>query len=176
MENSRQIALDDFERPTLTVDQAIDLMLCGGRLSDTLFEESDDVSLFNQYKNILKNPLTLNADKDGYVSVDQYHQVHSTMWMVPQNYMGLNVWEYVLQLCKTEEELIRVEQELLLFEERNMFDLIRLLVYLVDHFRQNDYVWGVGRGSSVASYCLYLIGVHKVDSMKYKLDIGEFLK
>jgi DNA polymerase III alpha subunit len=37
-------------------------------------------------------------------------------------------------------------------------------------------LWGVGRGSSVASYCLYILGVHKVDSIKYELDIHEFLK
>jgi DNA polymerase III alpha subunit len=48
--------------------------------------------------------------------------------------------------------------------------------YLVDTLRKNNVVWGVGRGSSVASYILYLIGVHKVDSIKYNLDINEFLK
>jgi DNA polymerase III alpha subunit len=42
--------------------------------------------------------------------------------------------------------------------------------------RSNNIVWGVGRGSSVASYVLYLLGVHKVDSIKYGLDIREFLK
>jgi len=42
--------------------------------------------------------------------------------------------------------------------------------------RKNNLVWGVGRGSSVSSYLLYLIGVHKVDSYKYRLDIKEFLK
>jgi len=34
----------------------------------------------------------------------------------------------------------------------------------------------VGRGSSVASYCLYLLGVHKINSLKFDLDIKEFLK
>jgi DNA polymerase III alpha subunit len=37
-------------------------------------------------------------------------------------------------------------------------------------------VWGVGRGSSVASYVLFLIGVHRIDSMKYNLDYKEFLR
>ncbi len=57
-----------------------------------------------------------------------------------------------------------------------MTKVLNLLLYLVDHFRTNKIVWGVGRGSSVASYILYLIGIHKVDSIKYDLDIGEFLK
>jgi DNA polymerase III alpha subunit len=42
--------------------------------------------------------------------------------------------------------------------------------------RKHNIVWGVGRGSSVASYVLYLIGVHKINSMYYDLDIEEFLR
>jgi DNA polymerase III alpha subunit len=78
------------------------------------------------------------------------------------------------QLAK--EELARVDQELLLFIQHGMFDVLFYLKYLVDTMRENNIVWGVGRGSSVASYVLYLIGVHKIDSIKYKLDINEFLK
>ena len=66
--------------------------------------------------------------------------------------------------------------ELLLYQERGMFDLLRFLVYIVDVMREQDIVWGVGRGSSVASYVLYLIGVHKIDSLYYDLDIAEFLR
>ena len=57
-----------------------------------------------------------------------------------------------------------------------MFDLLRYLKYFVDTMRENNVVWGLGRGSSVASYVLYLIGVHKIDSMYYDLDVGEFLR
>jgi hypothetical protein len=28
----------------------------------------------------------------------------------------------------------------------------------------------------VASYVLYLLGVHRIDSMYYDLDVGEFLR
>jgi DNA polymerase III alpha subunit len=48
--------------------------------------------------------------------------------------------------------------------------------YVVDTLRNNQVVWGVGRGSSVASYVLFIIGVHKIDSVKYKLPINEFFK
>ena len=47
---------------------------------------------------------------------------------------------------------------------------------LVDVSKENNIVLGVGRGSSVASYILYLLGIHKVDSLAYNLDIKEFLK
>ena len=79
-------------------------------------------------------------------------------------------------MCTTPEQTDRVSQELKLFIEHGMFDLLFYLKYLVDTMRQNKIVWGVGRGSSVASYVLFLIGVHKIDSLKYNLDIHEFLK
>jgi DNA polymerase III alpha subunit len=70
----------------------------------------------------------------------------------------------------------RVEEELEAFRERGMVDLLRYMIYLVDFMRENDIIWGVGRGSSVASYVLYLIGVHKVDSIQFDLDWREFLR
>ena len=60
--------------------------------------------------------------------------------------------------------------------DRDMTDLLRYMVYLVDFMRENNIVWGVGRGSSVASYVLYLIGVHKINSIRYNLDWREFLR
>jgi DNA polymerase III alpha subunit len=60
--------------------------------------------------------------------------------------------------------------------DRNLFQLLQYLKYLVDTMRKHNIVWGVGRGSSVASYVLYLIGVHKINSMYYDLDIEEFLR
>jgi DNA polymerase III alpha subunit len=81
-----------------------------------------------------------------------------------------------LNQCTTDAELQRVADELMLFQERDLFNLLRWLKYFVDTMRANQVVWGVGRGSSVASYVLYLIGVHKINSMYYDLDISEFLK
>jgi DNA polymerase III alpha subunit len=42
--------------------------------------------------------------------------------------------------------------------------------------QDNRIIWGVGRGSSVASYVLYKLGVHRIDSMYYDLDPQEFLR
>lgn len=63
-----------------------------------------------------------------------------------------------------------------MYQDRDAFDLLRYLKYLVDTMRANNVVWGVGRGSSVASFVLYLIGVHKINSLSYDLDPTEFLK
>ena len=95
---------------------------------------------------------------------------------MPQEYKTLDMAAHVLSLCTTEAELQRCGAELLLFQERNLFDLLRYLKYLVDTMIKNDIIWGVGRGSSVASYVLYKLGVHRIDSMYYNLDIHEFLR
>ena len=118
--------------------------------------------------------------------LDSYHQITQTVeefdntlqknWHMPQEYKVLDIAKYVLDLCRTDAELQRVGQELLLYQERDLFDLLRYLKYLVDTLRKNNVVWGVGRGSSVASYALFLIGVHRIDSLYYDLNIDEFLK
>lgn len=104
---------------------------------------------------------------------DRQNQQH---WLMPSDYHELDIAQYILDLCKTEAELQRVGEELILFQERDMFSLLKYLKYLVDTMRKNNIVWGVGRGSSVSSYVLYLLGVHRINSMYYDLDIAEFLK
>jgi DNA polymerase III alpha subunit len=95
---------------------------------------------------------------------------------MPKEYLELDIAEYILSLCTQEYELQRVAEELLLYQERDLFNLLRYLKYLVDTLRKNNVVWGVGRGSSVASYVLFLLGVHKINSLYYELSINEFLK
>ena len=57
-----------------------------------------------------------------------------------------------------------------------MISMLKTMKYVVDTLRTNNVIWGVGRGSSVASYVLHIIGVHKIDSVKYNLPIEEFFK
>ena len=103
------------------------------------------------------------------------HRCRST-WFMPEEYKQLDIAELVISRCTTPEQLQRCGQELLLYQARDLFDLLRYLVYLVDVMKQNQVIWGVGRGSSVASYVLYLLGVHRIDSMFYDLDVTEFLR
>jgi DNA polymerase III alpha subunit len=81
-----------------------------------------------------------------------------------------------LDQCTNEAELQRAGEELILFQERNMFVLLQYLKYLVDTMRKHNIVWGVGRGSSVASFVLFLLGVHRINSLYYDLSIDEFIK
>ena len=103
------------------------------------------------------------------------HMQQST-WHMPTEYQDLDIAEHILKMCDTEAKLQRAGQELLLYQERGLFDLLRYLKYLVDVMRDNHVIWGVGRGSSVASYVLYLLGVHRIDSLYYELDPAEFLR
>jgi DNA polymerase III alpha subunit len=95
---------------------------------------------------------------------------------MPQAYKDLDIAEHVLSLCNTDTELQRCGQELMLFQERNLFDLLRYLKYLIDVMTKHELIWGVGRGSSVASYVLYKLQVHRIDSLHYDLNPNEFLR
>ena len=103
------------------------------------------------------------------------HRCQET-WFMPTEYKNLDIAEYVLSLCRSDAELQRCGQELMLYQERDLFNLLRYLKYLVDLMTQNNLIWGVGRGSSVASYVLYKLGVHRIDSLYYELDPAEFLR
>ena len=102
-------------------------------------------------------------------------KINPKHWFIPEDYYP-NLVEMLYGLCETEEQRERVSLELELFIKHNMYDMLHAMKYIVDTLRENNVLWGVGRGSSVASYVLYLIGVHKVDSIKYNIPIEEFFK
>jgi len=118
----------------------------------------------------------LRQQKFHSVSIPDWHAQQQSNWHMPDEYKHLDIAEHVLSLCVSEAELQRCGAELLLFQERNLFDLLKYLKYLVDVMTTNHIIWGVGRGSSVASYVLYKLNVHRIDSMYYNLDIQEFLR
>lgn len=167
---------DQYGQAYTTSNELCDLLYKNPNLDISRFQVEDSL----EYN---RSVAELYAELD---LLDSYHQITQTVeefdaslqknWHMPQEYKDMDIAAYVLGLCKEDYELQRVGKELLLFQERNAFDLLRYLKYLVDTLRKNNVVWGVGRGSSVASYVLFLLGVHKIDSLYYNLDIEEFLK
>ena len=121
-------------------------------------------------------PEFIDYDKLAQESLENFDHRCQNTWHMPEEYQQLDIAELVVAMCDTPEKLQRVGHELLLYQERGLFDLLRYLKYLVDVMKSNHVIWGVGRGSSVASYVLYLLGVHRIDSMYYDLDAGEFLR
>lgn len=153
-----------------TVSTGIELLYRNKSLANIPFE--DDI--VKEYNNA-----SIDLDLEEIVSKGNW----SKDFNIPQHYKDIDVAEYVRGLTpkgvdgnEIASSSQRVESELTLFEARNLFPVVQMLIYIIDTMRKNSLVWGVGRGSSVASYILYLIGVHKVDSLKYNLDITEFLK
>jgi DNA polymerase III alpha subunit len=110
------------------------------------------------------------------IPVPEWHAQQQANWHMPTEYKQLDIAAHVLRLCTTEAELQRCGEELLLYQERDLFNLLKYLKYLVDVMTENKIIWGVGRGSSVASYVLYKLGVHRINSMFYNLDVHEFLR
>jgi hypothetical protein len=110
------------------------------------------------------------------IAVADWDRLQQANWHMPPKYKDLDIAEHVLGLCTNDAELQRCGAELLLYQERDLFNLLRYLKYLVDLMIQNRIIWGVGRGSSVASFVLYKLGVHRINSLYYNLDINEFLR
>lgn len=170
--------VDKLGRVLVTEQEAFDA-LYSGRIQT--FEDvfvDGDVQKYNHAKQRnadfipdLKSTLEL-VDIDR----DQFDQMNQQQWFMPEEYKSFPIHEWLLNQCKTERERDRVNTELELFIQFKMYDLLFYLKYLVDTMQANKIVWGVGRGSSVSSYILFLIGIHKIDSLKYDLDISEFLK
>lgn len=160
-------------------DDICDLVMQGhdfGALKNLLVDATVDLETA---ASILENvPVFIRYDEmaASAVTTQEFDHRNQTQWFMPEQYQQLDIAEYVLNLCSTDAELQRVGEELLLYQERNLFDLLRYLKYLVDLMTENHLIWGVGRGSSVASYVLYLLGVHRIDSLYYDLDPGEFLR
>jgi DNA polymerase III alpha subunit len=102
--------------------------------------------------------------------------VDPTHWFIPEEYRTMDILDWLYQRCPTPEIRERVVQELRLFAKHDMIPMLKTMKYVVDTLRANSIVWGVGRGSSVASYVLHIIGVHKIDSVKYNIPIEEFFK
>ena len=153
-----------------------DLLMRGhdiSRLENVLVDSSVDLTASF---GILDQVPNFKPYQESGIKVEQFDRQCQENWYMPDECKNFDIAEYVLSLCQTQEQLQRVGHELLLFQERGLFELLKYLKYLVDTMKENKIIWGVGRGSSVASYVLYLLGVHKIDSMYYDLDPEEFLR
>lgn len=165
---------DSFSRQILTEDDLCSLYLSDPDRIIRNALSKDSIAFASNLE--LQNVPNISKYKQLNMSRKEFDRQNQQTWFMPKEYFDLDIAKYVLDLCKSEAELQRVGEELLLYQERNLFPLLQYLKYLVDTMRQHNIVWGVGRGSSVASYVLYLLGVHKIDSIYYDLPINEFLK
>jgi len=178
MESSHAMKSNQYGEMILDETDLCDLIMQGRDLTQMKCVVDTGVDIESAVQT-LENPgqlATWTFPYDSDISVPDWDSVQQRNWHMPDKYKQLDIAEYVVAMCDTPEKLQRVGHELLLYQERGLFDLLRYLKYLVDVMHDNRVIWGVGRGSSVASYVLYLLGVHRIDSMYYDLNVGEFLR
>ena len=170
---------NNFGELIFSEDDICDLLMQGRTIDSLKHVRVDETVDLENLITLVEQPeslLTWGFPHNSDMAVPEFHLTQQNSWHMPDDYRTLDIAEYVLGLCKSEAELQRCGEELLLFQERNLFDLLRYLKYLVDIMTVNSVIWGVGRGSSVASYVLYRLGVHRIDSLYYNLDCREFLR
>jgi DNA polymerase III alpha subunit len=166
-----------FDELIFSESDVCDLLMQGhgvDLLNDMIVDDS--VSLEKMPPELMESVPGIIKQKFHNISVPEFHAQQQKNWHMPDSYKTLDIADHVLKLCNNEAELQRCGEELLIYQERELFDLLRYLKYLVDVMKQNNIVWGVGRGSSVASFVLYKLEVHRINSLYYNLDVTEFLR
>lgn len=166
--------LDQFSNPIFNETDIFNFLYANkiDNLSELIVSPSVDID------NLEKNS-EFKFKKVNNLSIcdrDRFDQTSQENWFIPEEYKKFDIESWIYQQCKTDIEINRVQEELNEFTQHNMINLLRWLKYFVDTCHKNKILWGVGRGSSVSSYVLYLIGVHRINSLQYQLDWKEFLK
>ena len=171
------VKVNKYGQAILSSDNLKELLLQGKNIGHLNVVFDEEIELFQKYQaELLQETVVFLDAPEEVLTFDEFHEKCAGEWIFPEVYQQIDVKKWLLDKCKTQHQIERVEQEYSLYEERDLIMLLRLFIYLVDYMRKNNFIWGVGRGSSVSSYILYLIGVHRVDSLKYGFDIRDYLK
>lgn len=135
---------------------------------------TDDVREYNR-----------SVSKSKALTVKTESKPLSVEWDLPKADATRDVVQYVfdkhyaeyghLPTAEFEQREERLSIELVKYKKYGFFDVLRTIIFIINKLTTHNVVWGVGRGSSVSSYVMYVIGVHDVDSFAYDLDINDFL-
>jgi DNA polymerase III alpha subunit len=171
------VTVDPWGRTVLDMDDLPELLYTGLKVEDVYFADDSESERFNRLCRQWDRPQhAVRVPEPVAHSPEEEHATRASQWLVCDELRGLDVRAFLISACSTDAQRARVNQEMDLYEDRGLVPLLQTMICLVEHFRANKVVWGVGRGSSVASYVLYMIGVHRIDSILYDLKIEEFLK
>lgn len=169
--------LDKYSNPIFNKQDLFDAMYSGYQFNpaDVVFVEERDGDILELERQA--NIRLLEPINSPTLTPEQVDSAYQEDWNMPHEYKSLDIEAWLIGQCPPwDPQATRLEEELEAYKARNMLDLLRWLKYFVDTCSKEGVVWGVGRGSSVASYILYLIGVHSIDPIKYNLDWREFLR
>jgi DNA polymerase III alpha subunit len=157
-------------------DDMVDVLYRGEAVDHIVVDNPNWVKRYNKHCTNYDLLFVTDWTEESTLSPEQFIQHNVADWYLPTEYMDFDLEDYLLSKCTTIIEIERVQLELTEFNNRNMIGVLKWMKYFVDTLRKNNQIWGAGRGSSVASYVLFLLEVHRVNSIKYELDIKEFLK
>ena len=167
--------LDQFNNPIFNETDIFDALYLGHQsvLPTILAEQTLEIAnleKFADFQFAKLDPLTSS------LSIEEYDKHLQDEWFMPTEYYTFDIEQYCISQCNSDVEKSRVLDELAAYNMRGMQPLLQWLKYFVDTCKKDKIVWGVGRGSSVSSFVLYLLEVHKIDSIKYNLDWHDFLR
>ena len=88
---------------------------------------------------------------------------------------GFNKLDLKKNSKEYKEYVKRVKYELDTLKDLGFIDYVLLVWDVINFCKKNDIPTGLGRGSAAGSIVLYLIGVTKIDSVKYGLYFERFV-
>jgi DNA polymerase III alpha subunit len=167
--------LDQFGNPIFNSLDIFKILYQGKltNLKDITVDYDDDIDQLEKTSGLSFQKFNEQLNQ---ITVEDFDRIMQSNWFIPDEYKSFDVEAWCIDRCTSKEQISRVESEMDAYKERNMIPLLQWCKYFVDNCHANNIVWGVGRGSSVASFVLYLLGVHQIDSVKYNLDWQEFLR
>ena len=168
---------DSLGLPIFDHQDAVDLIYQNrlAVLQDLQFEPHKEIEIYNQSVKLTGVGETLHTYQPMLVDVKEFDQLLQSEWFMPNDAKNFDIESHIISITPVGCEQ-RVQEELAAFKQHGYLNLLKFLHYLVQNMRSSNILWGVGRGSSVASYVLYLLGVHRIDSIQYGLDWREFLR
>lgn len=172
---SKNSIIDICSRRLHNEQDLVDLVLNNKDIDGVYVSDPQVAELFNKKnKQYFDFPIRLRIPEQ--MDPEEYHQKCRQTWFIPDKYLSMDVLKYLLNKVNTSTEARRIKYEYARFEEHDLIYVLKTMIFLVDKFRENNIVWGVGRGSSVSSYILYVIGINKINPLRYNLSSDEFFK
>lgn len=169
---------DQYHRKLYSESEICELLRCCVDLTvENFYSHDHTVEQHNQAIKLNYSDLSeLKSLPEIDMEAQQWHAKNQQSWFIPHSYKNFDIVKYVLDRCNGEEELQRAGEELLEYAKRDLLCLLVYIKYLVDTMRNANVVWGVGRGSSVASFVLYKLELHRINSIEHELDFYEFMR
>ena len=155
-----------------------ELLLLGLKPSQVSTKElTEDLNLHNSLIDTPEEKINTSHDIEQIVNA-----ITPELYQIPNEYLSIDLKEFTLtkyrELLSGEPEsqiaIARINTELEEINKRGIENLFKTIIYVVDQFKKNGTVFGVGRGSSCACFILYVLGLNLVNPLKYDIPVDEF--